>query len=96
MDHIFWCPQVRGFVFYALMLTNGNIYKGYTSEFKNRMIAHFNGRGCRTTRISKPLYVFHHEVFATKQEALARERYFKTIGGYELRNGTVILNGFKP
>lgn len=95
-NQIEWCPNVDGFIFYALKLRNGDIYKGYTAHFRNRMLAHFNGRGCRTTMRNKPEYILHHEVFETKKEAMDRERYYKTKGHIKLFEGRDGLNGFKP
>lgn len=85
-NKIEWCPEIEGFVTYVLRLENGHLYKGFTSNFRQRMLNHFNGMGCQTTKKSSPIYVYHYEVFTTKAEAIARERYFKTIGGGELKN----------
>lgn len=92
-----WCPDYKGFSSYVLMLENGKMYKGYTSCFRKRMLQHFNNFGCRTTRISKPVYILHHEEYDTKQTAMAREQFFKSIQGfYWLKNPTSSLKTIKP
>lgn len=95
-DNLTWCPRLDGFYVYVLMLTNGDMYKGYTQWFKERMQQHFNGNGCQTTKRSKPLYILHHEKYNSRKEAFARERYLKTKEGfYWLKNNTE-LKTLKP
>lgn len=94
-NKIEWCPQVEGFVTYALRLDNGDLYKGYTGNFRQRMLNHFNGQGGHTTKKNKPLFVYHHECFSTKKEAIDREKFFKTVGASWLKTLEIPV-GFKP
>ena len=90
-----WCPDMEGFYAYVLMMSNGKMYKGYTGGFKKRMLAHFNGFGCATTKRNRPVYIVHYEKFDTKQEAMAREKAFKTTDSSFLKN-PANLNTIKP
>jgi putative endonuclease len=79
------------------MCKNGLRYKGYTSNFKGRMLAHFNGFGSPTTAWMGPEYILHYEVYDTKSEAMNRERFFKSSEGFNwLRNNESSFNTIKP
>lgn len=91
-----WCPEIEGFCTYILMLSNGDKYKGYTSNFKGRMLSHFNGYGGNTTKKSTPIYVVHYELFSTKKEAMDREKFFKSVDGHIWLKNCSSLNTIKP
>lgn len=92
-----WVPEIEGFVLYVLSCKDGKKYRGYTAHFKNRMLAHFNGRGCSTTKRMKPEYILHYEVFQTKQESIDREKFFKSGDGYKwLKENEKSFNTIKP
>lgn len=42
---------------YVLSLENGKYYVGYTSNLKNRLVAHFNGTGPKYTRVYRVISV---------------------------------------
>jgi putative endonuclease len=83
LDTILWMPDIKGFCAYILFLENGKTYKGYTRDFRNRMLNHFSGRGGATTKRWKPSYILHYEVLQNKKEALDREQFFKRISGID-------------
>ena len=91
-----WCPEFYGFTAYILILDNGDMYKGYTGNFKQRMLQHFNGYGGRTTKKYKPIYILHHEEYDSKQAAIAREQFFKSIGGFIWIKSFKYLKTIKP
>lgn len=91
-----WCPQFQGFSAYILVLENGDMYKGYTGNFKQRMLCHFNGYGGNTTRRNKPVYILHHEEYDSKETAIAREQWFKSIDGFNWLKSTPLLKTIKP
>lgn len=91
-----WVPEIPGYVAYVLMLENGQKYKGYTSNFKQRMLSHFNGGGCTYTKRNPPSYIYHHECFDTKEAAIAREAFFKAPPGYHYLKDYPYLKSFKP
>lgn len=90
-----WVPEISGYVAYVLMLNNGQKYKGYTSNFKQRMLAHFNGMGCTYTKRYSPVYIYHHECFDTKEAAMARESFFKAPPGHHYLSNCSYLKPFK-
>ena len=63
---------------------DGRLCTGITSDLKGRMREHNSGR-THSTRARRPLALVYTEVFESKQEALARERYFKTPAGGALK-----------
>ena len=91
-----WVPDVEGFCAYVLILSNGDKYKGFTSNFKGRMLSHFNNMGCNTTRKYPPIYILHFESFKTKREAMDREKFFKSGFGYNFLKDNSNLKTIKP
>jgi len=57
-------------------------YIGSTSDVKNRLAFHNAGLQ-RSTRTRIPFILIYQEEIATKQEALKRERYIKSLKGGE-------------
>ena len=73
--------KIEGFVFYVLILEKGYFYKGYTSNFRRRMIEHFSKcGGCQTTRRYKPVSIYYYEVYQDKHKATMREIEMKQLG----------------
>ena len=59
---------------------NGKLYKGFTRNLKKRVKEHNNG----LTYSSKPYQPFkliYYECFLSKEDALERERYYKSGWG---------------
>ena len=80
-------------MFYAYILKSekdGKYYFGSYADLELRLKAH-NGGKVRSTKGRRPLLVHYFEEFETKQEALRREMYFKSIDGYLfLRSSNII------
>ncbi|MDD5020031.1 MAG: GIY-YIG nuclease family protein [Candidatus Omnitrophica bacterium] len=55
-------------------------YIGYTADLDRRIKEHRNGKVYSTSRMGSFEVVFY-EVFCCKDDALRRERYFKTTKG---------------
>jgi len=91
-----WVPEITGFCAYVVMMSNGKMYKGFTGNFKNRMLQHFNGYGGNTTRRYPPIYIVHYEQFDTKKEAMDREKFFKTGEGLSFLKNSSNLKTIKP
>ena len=67
---------------------DGKLYTGVTSDLARRMREHAGGK-TRSLRGRLPLRLVYKEVFETRREALARERYFKTAEGGALKQRLV-------
>lgn len=82
------------FVAYMLRsLKDGSHYYGATSSLLKRIREH-NGGKVRYTRGHRPYELLYSETFASKTEALKRERFFKSIEVYRwLRaNGIIAIS----
>lgn len=65
---------------YNLLMSNGEIYSGFTSDLKRRMVEHDAGNN-DTTKKYLPVVLVHYEAFLNKDDAKRREVYFKTSKG---------------
>jgi putative endonuclease len=71
---------------YVLKSVSTNIrYVGQTSDLNKRISAHISGDS-RYTKNRGPWVLAHKESFATRSEAIIRERYLKTGKGREFLN----------
>ncbi|MCJ7555116.1 MAG: GIY-YIG nuclease family protein [Ignavibacteriaceae bacterium] len=62
-------------------LKDKSYYYGSTSNLENRLKYHNSGK-VRYTKGHKPYVLHYFETFTTRKEAVARERFFKSIEGY--------------
>jgi putative endonuclease len=72
------------FMFYVYVLKSqkdGTYYYGSTSNVAKRLRDHNSGKA-KFTKGHRPYAVQYLEEYETKREAQARERFFKTIDGY--------------
>lgn len=63
-------------------------YVGFTSNLINRISSH-NIFGDDGTKSFRPWVVIHLEFINTKQEAMKREKYFKSGRGLNIKNGII-------
>lgn len=68
---------------YIIKLSNNNLYTGSTSNLKQRILDHQQGR-VKSTKYKKPLKLIHFEVYKLKSDAQRRERFLKTTEGKRL------------
>lgn len=74
------------FVVYILFsLKNGINYTGYTTHLIERIKSH-NIYGKDSTAKHRPWIVVYVEFYLSKEEALKREKYFKSGRGSQLKN----------
>lgn len=66
---------------YVLLCNNNSLYRGYTNDLNKRLELHQSGKGAKYTRMHKPVKIVYSEEFATKEEAMKRECYFKSATG---------------
>jgi len=71
------------FYTYILLCDNGYYYKGFTNDLERRYQEHLDGKAAQYTAKHKPQKIAHYETFETKEEAVAREKYFKSGSGRE-------------
>ena len=69
------------FVYILKSLSHGTYYYGSTSDIEKRLKEHNAGRQ-KYTKGRQPWVLHYSEVFETRAEAMQRERFFKTIDGY--------------
>ncbi|TAD84590.1 MAG: GIY-YIG nuclease family protein [Bacteroidetes bacterium] len=55
-------------------------YKGSCQDLRLRLLQH-NGGKTKSNKAFAPFKVLHHEVFETRLEAVATEKYWKTAAG---------------
>lgn len=73
-------------MFYAYVLQsekNKEIYIGFTSDLKNRLLEHNQGLNFSTKRY-KPWKLVYYEACIEKSDAQRREKYLKTTQGGRL------------
>jgi len=71
------------FYTYVLLFENGAYYKGFTNNLEHRYQQHLSGHGAKYTEKHRPVKIAYYETFETEQEAVAREKYFKSGSGRE-------------
>ena len=72
-------------MFYAYILiseTHNTYYYGSSNSVEDRLKSHNSGR-VRYTKGRMPWKVHYFEEFKTRSEAMKRERFFKSIEGYQ-------------
>jgi putative endonuclease len=65
---------------YILLLSNNQLYTGYTNDLKRRILEH-KGGGCEFTKQRLPIKLIHYEAYLKKSDAERREKYLKTTEG---------------
>ena len=66
-----WCV-------YIIQCENGSLYTGITNNLKNRLTAHFNNKGAKFFRSSKPKYLMYFEDGHDRSSAAKREYQIKS------------------
>jgi putative endonuclease len=72
-------------VYILFSFKNGSNYTGYTSHLIERFRSN-NIYGKDITARHRPWIVVYVEFYSTKEEALKREKYFKSGRGSQLKN----------
>ena len=73
------------FVYILKSEKDGRLYKGHTSNLESRMEEHTSGK-TKSTKGYRPWSLQYFEKFETREEAINREKYFKTGIGREFLN----------
>lgn len=72
-------------MFYTYVLkskVDNRLYKGHTSDLENRLKEH-NSAKTKSTKGYIPWELIYFEIFDTKEEAMGREKFFKSGIGRE-------------
>ncbi len=77
------------FVYVLKSEIDGRLYKGQTSNIDKRIIEHNSGK-TKSTKGFIPWKLVYSETFETRDEAVLREKYFKTGSGREFLKGKLI------
>jgi putative endonuclease len=64
---------------YILLCSDGSFYTGYTRDVEERARQHANGKGAKYTMSHPPKEVTYTEEFATRSEAMKREKAIKKL-----------------
>jgi putative endonuclease len=75
-------PIVDYFVYVLVSETSGRRYVGSSGDLADRLSRHNSGQS-KATKHGAPWRLVHTETFATRSDAVRRERYFKTGKGRE-------------
>jgi putative endonuclease len=67
------------FCVYILLCSDGSFYTGYTKDLEARTRLHLNGNGAKYTKSHKPLKLAYTEAYASRSEAMRREREIKKL-----------------
>jgi putative endonuclease len=62
-----------------LLCSDGTFYTGYTKDLDARTRLHLGGNGARYTKTHKPQKVAYTETYASRSEAMKREREIKKL-----------------
>ena len=65
---------------YILLLSNKQLYTGYTDDLKRRIAEHRAGSS-KFTSERLPVSLIHYEAYLLKSDAQRREKYLKTTEG---------------
>jgi putative endonuclease len=72
------------FCVYMLLLSNGNVYTGYTRDLRSRYLEHGRGRGGRYTRSFRPVKILQcWHTYGTRASAMKVEAFIKTCSRRE-------------
>jgi len=69
---------------------DGTYYYGSTKDLKERLKVHNSGKS-RYTKGKRPWKLHYSEEFKTRGDALKREKFFKSIDGYNFLKSKKII-----
>jgi len=79
------------YVYILKSLKDNNLYTGYTNNLELRIKEHQSGKASSTAS-RKPFKLIYYEVYLSKKDALAREKYLKGGGKAKLDLKSQIKN----
>ncbi len=79
-------------MYYAYIIKSfkdGSYYKGHTYDLEKRIYYHNSGKS-RYSKSHRPWKLHYFETFQTKNEAIKREVFFKSVGYKWLKENKII------
>jgi putative endonuclease len=73
-------PMMNYYVYVLQSHKDDKFYIGFTNNIERRMIEHNSGQGTSTAP-RRPFKLIYYEAHLSKEDAMRRERYFKTTKG---------------
>ena len=64
---------------YILRCSDGTLYTGWTNDLEKRLAAHNKGTASKYTRGRRQIEIVWKESFETKEEAMSREAFIKSM-----------------
>ena len=68
---------------YVILCDDGSLYKGHTDNLTRRYEQHCKGQGATDIKRHRPLKIVYYKELQTMEEAVTREKYFKSGSGRE-------------
>ena len=81
--------KMEYFVYVLESEKDGRLYKGQTNDIEKRVKEHNFGK-TKSTKGYSPWKLVYFEKYKTREEAVLREKYFKTGSGREFLKGKLI------
>lgn len=64
---------------YMVECRDASLYTGYTTDLKQRVKAHNNGKGAKYTKSRLPVHLVYYESYEEKSPAMKREYEIKQL-----------------
>lgn len=71
-------PEKGKYFVYVLLCNDGSFYIGQTQDIYRRWYEHKTGKGAKWTKANEPIKIIHYEEYATRTDAVKREKELKT------------------
>jgi len=78
--------KTQYFVYFAKSSLNNKIYTGFTSKKPLERVKEHNSGANKFTRHNGPFSLVYYEKYLCKQDALSREKFYKSGLGKQIRN----------
>ena len=83
------------YVYVLRSIPYGNFYKGFCCDLERRLIEHNSGK-TKSNKHFIPWEIVYFEKVESVEEAVSRERYFKTSAGRKFLKKVILDSGSPP
>lgn len=77
------------YVYFAKSLRNDKVYVGFTTKLPEERINEHNRSGNAWSKNNKPLKLIYYESFICKEDAIQKERFYKTGIGKRVKKAII-------